>query len=606
MFHSVTTRLIAWSLLLTGGVYLTTIGLSNRTGRRAAIAAAEREAAGDTDAAALEVEGTLSEVEESVAALARAVAELRPEPTALIGLVQRFTDDHRDMIDRYDVHLADAAPAAPPPWYRETLQRGTGAWTEPYLSPEVGGAAVMTWAMPIRGVSGAPEGVAAASLRLSFLSAAIRKVQLGQTGFALALSRRRVIVAHSSLDRVDALIDPLATLPPDLRAQVEPIVQRAESGESGFTAIPLNGRMFRLTMRPIGTTGGIVATGYAEDELLSDVSSLQRTQILLSASGLVLLAGAIVLISRRITGPLRGLAAGAGRLAMGDLDAALPSATSRDEVGALTDAFRNMRDSLKVYIRDLQQTTAAKERIEGEVEAARRIQADMLPPATAGGGAAGYELSAVLEPARAVGGDLFDHFEHEGRVFFLVGDVSGKGVPAALFMARTKTLFDGVATIEHDPGAVLATLNRSLCRQNEAGMFVTAVCGVLDPASGEVTFATAGHDPPVMVEAGGRCGPVDTEGGLVLGLLESGDYPVSRMRLEPGDALVMYTDGVSEAQDPEGQFFGAERVLAATRRDALAGAATITNGLLRDVKGFARGAPQSDDITILTMKRTRT
>ena len=243
-------------------------------------------------------------------------------------------------------------------------------------------------------------------------------------------------------------------------------------------------------------------------------------QIAVAVSGLFILAVALVTLSRRITGPLKALAAGAERLATGDLEGPLPEPTSQDEVGALTAAFRHMQGSLKTYVRNLQETTAANERLEGEMRAARRIQADMLPSPTAGGEAAGYDLAAVLEPARSVGGDLFDHFEVDGRMFFLVGDVSGKGVAAALFMARTKTLFDVVAPSEADPGAVLATINRGLCRQNEAGMYVTAVCGVLAVRTGVVTFATAGHEPPILVRAGGQPAPVATEGGTVLGLMD--------------------------------------------------------------------------------------
>jgi sigma-B regulation protein RsbU (phosphoserine phosphatase) len=261
-----------------------------------------------------------------------------------------------------------------------------------------------------------------------------------------------------------------------------------------------------------------------------------------------------------------------------------------------------MRDSLKEYIHNLKETTAAKERLEGEMKAARRIQADMLPAPTAGGGAAGYELAATLVPARAVGGDLFDHFEQNRRVFFLVGDVSGKGVGAALFMARAKTLFDAVATDERNPGAVLSTLNRSLCRQNEAGMYVTAVCGVLDLDTRTVTFATAGHEPPILLASDGRSTPLEGDGGRVLGLMEIGDYPVTDRTLDKGDALVMYTDGVSEAQDPAGEFFGTERLLESTGRQVAGSASAITAALLKDVKTFAATAPQSDDITILTLK----
>jgi sigma-B regulation protein RsbU (phosphoserine phosphatase) len=260
-----------------------------------------------------------------------------------------------------------------------------------------------------------------------------------------------------------------------------------------------------------------------------------------------------------------------------------------------------MQASLREYIRNLQETTAAKERLEGEMKAARRIQADMLPATSAGGRSAGYELSAVLVPARAVGGDLFGHFEEDRRLFFLVADVSGKGVPAALFMARAKTLFEAVVAVERDPGAALDTINRGLCRQNAAGMYVTAVCGILDVDSRAVAFATAGHEPPILVPSSGPSRRLETEGGGVLGLLDIWSYPVSRVTLSAGDALVMYTDGVSEAQDRNGEFFGVERLFAVTAR-GFDTAASMTSGVLREVEAFAAGAPQSDDITILTLK----
>jgi sigma-B regulation protein RsbU (phosphoserine phosphatase) len=172
-------------------------------------------------------------------------------------------------------------------------------------------------------------------------------------------------------------------------------------------------------------------------------------------------------------------------------------------------------------------------------------------------------------------------------------------------MARAKTLFDAVAATQRDPGGVLATLNDSLCRQNESGMYVTVVCGVLDLETGEVSFATAGHEPPVMVTPRRNPRPLETEGGPIIGLLPVASFPVSTVALNEGDGLVMYTDGVSEARDAAGGFFGPERLLEATARSAGGDAAAITAGLLREVKAFAADAPQSDDITILTLMRTR-
>jgi sigma-B regulation protein RsbU (phosphoserine phosphatase) len=602
MFRSLTTRLIVWSLALTGVVYMTVIGLSNRVGRATAIAAAEREANNDTDAAVFAVEDVLDTVEESTAALARAVSELQPAPDALQRMVQRFSADKADTVARYTVLLGDEDGRPLPDWYRDARERSAFGWTEPYRDPDLHHGTVITFVMPVRSPGGALAGAAAASLRLDFLSQVVREVHLGASGFALVLTKGGLLVAHTRRDLSDGTFDPLADLSPALRAVVQPVVQRAASGESGFAAVPFDGRVFRLTFRPIEGTGWFLATAYAEDELLADVASLQRTQIVLAGSGLLILALTIVLLSRRITGPLAALAAGAGRLATGDLDGPLPEAASRDEVGALTTAFHNMRDSLKEYIHTLQETTAAKERLEGEMKAARRIQADMLPSPTGGSPSAGFDLAAVLEPARDVGGDLFDHFQHDNRVFFLVGDVSGKGVAAALFMARAKTLFDAVAATEGDPGAVLATLNRGLCRQNAAGMYVTAVCGVLDLQTRAVTFATAGHEPPILVRTNGQAAPLDTEGGRVLGLLEFGDYPISTMTLIPGEMLVMYTDGVTDARNPNGEFFGPERLLATLALVASDTAEVATNTIVREVRRFTSTTPQFDDITVLTLR----
>jgi sigma-B regulation protein RsbU (phosphoserine phosphatase) len=201
-----------------------------------------------------------------------------------------------------------------------------------------------------------------------------------------------------------------------------------------------------------------------------------------------------------------------------------------------------------------------------------------------------------------VGGDLVDHFRDGSRVFFLVGDVSGKGIAAALFMARAKTVFETEASREADPGALLARVNRSLCRDNDAGMFVTAVVGVLDLASGDLAFAVAGHEPPVLVPADGAPELVSVEGGRVLGLIEASEFPVNRLRLGRGEAVLLYTDGVSEAQDPAGGFFGVERVVAAAAFLRLVMAMALSEGVLRAVRAFAGEAPQSDDITILTLR----
>ncbi len=163
-----------------------------------------------------------------------------------------------------------------------------------------------------------------------------------------------------------------------------------------------------------------------------------------------------------------------------------------------------MRKALKVHIQEQQAATARRERRESELRIARRIQMAMLPEKAAGGPGEDYALAARLLPARAIGGDLYDHFVRDGRLYFLVADVSGKGIPAALFMARAKAVFEAVAARDADPASILLHLNEGLCRENEEGMFVTGVCGILEARTGELVLAAAGHDPPVRAGGSGQ------------------------------------------------------------------------------------------------------
>jgi sigma-B regulation protein RsbU (phosphoserine phosphatase) len=379
-------------------------------------------------------------------------------------------------------------------------------------------------------------------------------------------------------------------------------------GEEGFVRYRdlYLGKDARAAFRPVGGAGWSYAAIYPEDEILEDVHRLARTQALILGAGLACLVGLVAVLASHLTRPLTGLSSSAGVIATGNLDGPLPPIQSSDEVGALTSSFHQMRDSLKVYVRDLEATTRAKERLESELQLARRIQIDMLPAASAGGKAGdGFELQAILEPARQIGGDLYEHFHRDGKLTFVVGDVSGKGVGAALFMARAKTLFRAIAAREPDPGEILRAVNRDLCEENEQGMFVTLFAGILDLATGELRYASAGHDPPVLLDGGGAAPRFLTvDGGPVLGLLEASEYRAQRMTLAPGEALVLYTDGVSEALDPNGEFFTTDRLLELLAKTSPGPAAGIARAVYEAVKAFAGSAPQSDDITVMAVRYT--
>jgi phosphoserine phosphatase RsbU/P len=245
---------------------------------------------------------------------------------------------------------------------------------------------------------------------------------------------------------------------------------------------------------------------------------------------------------------------------------------------------------------------AVKAAQERDLAIAREIQLGLLP-SDFGARSAGtaWDVHAVIEPARHVGGDLFEVLRlSEDRMVLAVGDVCGKGITAALFMAVAVTLLRTLARQCETPDEILRRLNDELAAQNPRGMFVTMAC--LDVRGTTVTCANAGHDTSLLVGSGSPR-PVFPSTGTVLGMFPDQPYSSENVELSPGDTLVLYTDGVSEAANPDGALFGDERLHACFAKGAGATAADSVERLMSSVRGFAAGAPQSDDITILALRR---
>lgn len=275
-----------------------------------------------------------------------------------------------------------------------------------------------------------------------------------------------------------------------------------------------------------------------------------------------------------------------------------------DEVGSLAEAMATMIARLQRYLVEVETATAARERVEGELSAARDIQIGMLPrrfppfPDRRD-----IDVHALLEPAKQVGGDLYDYLLiDEHRLFFVVGDVSGKGVPAALFMAMTTTLFKASALSGASAGKIMDRVNAELARENAAEMFVTAFAGILDLRDGTVEYSDGGHEAPFIVRADRSVERLAKQQGMALGVFEDVSYRTARFVLAPGDALVLFTDGVSEATDKDERLFttdGIRAALESVRADP--SARLIAEGLAESVRGFVGAVPQSDDIAILVV-----
>jgi sigma-B regulation protein RsbU (phosphoserine phosphatase) len=246
---------------------------------------------------------------------------------------------------------------------------------------------------------------------------------------------------------------------------------------------------------------------------------------------------------------------------------------------------------------------AVKEAAERDLRIAREIQTGLLPaniPARIQG--TGLDVDALLEPAHLVGGDLFEVLRLDSdRVLVAVGDVSGKGIPAALFMAVAMTLLRSMAHQGHSLDQILARMNDELLEQNPRGMFVTLQCMLFDVRTRQVTAAGAGHHPAIRVTPGHAARPAFPSSGAVLGLLPAGEITSETVPLEPGDTFVLFTDGVSEAFGPDGELFGEERLLAHLQTVPSRSASETTRGILDAVRRHASGAKQSDDITVVAV-----
>lgn len=290
-------------------------------------------------------------------------------------------------------------------------------------------------------------------------------------------------------------------------------------------------------------------------------------------------------------------------------DLAAMNAISRrrsDEVGSLAEAMTAMIARLQRYLMEMEAATAARERVEGELSAARDIQVGMLPRAFPPfPERRDVDVYAMLESAKQVGGDLYDFvLLDRDRLFFVVGDVSGKGVPAALFMAMTMTLFKATALAsDATPDAIMRRVNGELSRDNPGQMFVTAFCGVLDLRTGAVAYANGGHEPPFLRHADGRVSRLPRSAGMALGVFDDADFTPAVLDLAAGDALILFTDGVSEAANAADELFTIQRIEnSLARSPPTAPARAVAEGLADDVRVFVGEAPQSDDLAILVIR----
>lgn len=486
-------------------------------------------------------------------------------------------------------------------WYQRTLASDAGWWSEPRFSETAGDVWMVTYNQKLRPPA---QGMVSLDMKLANLVHPIAELGKRPDTQATLLAPAGTI-AYSSIPGIaleHSLEDYLRRSGrKDLDWALE--AARAYRSEGRADAGSDRGMVRYTVVEPVGNTGWVLLLSQTYGEVMQHFN--RALEILVGTSLLLTVLGTIAVrrLARQISRPVEQLARSAVKAIAGHDPTALPHQQRRDEVGLLARTLEQARQEIRQQMEEIERMGAARQKLESELAIARDIQRAMLPEARrlGSGGDERLEASALLEPAKVVGGDFYNFIERESGLWFVIGDVSDKGVPAALFMARAVTVLEVAIQAAATPTQALAEASRRLAQGNETCMFATVLCGCIDVRTGELALASAGHEPPLRIDTHGQMNVLELENGPPLGFEVSDEFPLWRGRLEPGECLLAYTDGVTEAFNTYQEAYGLERLR--TLPGAPLDAASACQRVLADVQAFAAGAPPSDDITVLAIAR---
>lgn len=481
-------------------------------------------------------------------------------------------------------------------WYKQANRLGRAVWSEPYDDVGGGGILMTTYALPFHSPNGY-AGVVTVDLSLQGLTDLLKTIPTGQAGYAFLVSPQNKYVGHTIAAEImgDAIEKQLG------KAVLFHGVYVTEydselSGKSGW-----------LMTVPVSDTGWWLGIFFAQEDLLVRILHFSRVQFALGISGFALLVLIVTFVARGITRPLRKLEEAARQIAAGKLDTQIPMIAGEDEVARLSGAFRQMQLELLQYIERLSLTLQAKERIESELRIARAIQMSMVPktfppfPQLAD-----VDVFAMIEPAKEVGGDFYNFcLLPERKLCLIIGDVSDKGMPAALFMAATQTLCRVMAANSAGPADLLRRVNEELLCENDMNMFVTLFCAWIDLDDGCCRYANAGHLLPFIAGKRRAVAQLPVVAGMALGMFEDVFLLEGEITLCPGDTMLLFTDGLSEAENQKKELYGLARTAATFSHCAASASQEIVETMRRSVLAYAGETAQSDDLAIVAFRFAR-
>ena len=502
-------------------------------------------------------------------------------------------------------------------WFKEALAKDSAYWSAPFVDGHDGKTPLVAFLLPIHDQQGRIVAVMGADLSLDFMTEfleeqdsltedamwvapseiPLRSYILSHDGTYLTHPESWHIMKGNFFLHVKDYDGEEGTAKNAIKEMKE---KKVSSSETDYMMM-INRTPSYLFYAPVKGTDWIlvVAAPRVVLGLMGLVVGLFMLVVVLVIIQVTFLVCRFVI--KRSAKPLKVLADAADMVAQGHFDTQLPSIKYNDEIHQLRDSFENMQQSLATYVEDLKTTTAAKASIENELEIAHGIQMSMLPKTfPAYPNRTDVDVYGQVTPAKAVGGDLYDFFIRDEKLFFCIGDVSGKGVPASLVMAVTRSLFRNIAAHTAHPDKMVMALNEALSDNNETYMFVTLFVGVLDLQTGHLSYSNAGHDMPLLL-TDDEVIVLSCDANVPAGVIPGWNFTCQQLEMKTGTTLFLYTDGLNEAEDIQHNQFGMER-MQQTAMNASRIPQQFISVMREEVAKFVGDAEQSDDLTMLAIQ----
>jgi phosphoserine phosphatase RsbU/P len=487
-------------------------------------------------------------------------------------------------------------------WYLIPSLLNKPMWSEPYFDEGGAEVAMTTYSKPIYDRDGKFCAIFTSDISLKWLTDIMSRIKPYEHSYTFALGRGAKYIVHPDQSKVYNETIFTVAMVSDNKA-IKRIGDDMIAGKNGMETVILDGVLNFVFYAPVKTTGWSVAIVCPVKDVFASLSITTYWLIAIMVVGLVLLFLVCFFVIGRVTRPLKLFANSARQIATGDFKAQLPMIKTKDEMAEMCSSFEFMKESLADYMEKLKSTTSVKERIESELRIASEIQMGMIPKIFPPfPDRDDIDLFATLKPAKEVGGDLYDFFIDNEKLYFVIGDVSGKGVPASLLMAVTRSLFRSVAVHMKTAEKIANSINKAIAETNESNMFVTLFIGILDLNGGMLDYCNAGHNPPLLSNGKNPFEFIKMIPNMPAGLFESFEYKGQQMIIEKGTTLFMYTDGLTEAENAAKELYGDDRLQRIVNEGNYLVAYQLTDAVVEDVRQFVNGSEQSDDLTVLTIK----